>query len=263
MCYSRFSDATGRYQITHLARHPKSGGAGGITHHNFFFLSGDDRLIHRSKTQLLFSGAFGNVHAIFTFFYAPDYRRDPNTIEVRSYLSNAAFETPVEEDTVIPVAEASLTAISLVRVFRHTPEFLVISADYTPAGGLSAFHVNATAGGVWTNAPGASGRSDIDVGTTSVGDRSPLRRAFGFPAAHRRSRLRDHRPCARAPECAGAVPAATADIGSARAGSPTSSRCLASSTRPITVTVSRRSVPSSSCRPSGDSDPRRARPACD
>ena len=48
----------------HLARHPKSGGAGGITHHNFFFLSGDYRLIHRSKTQLLFSGAFGDVYAI-------------------------------------------------------------------------------------------------------------------------------------------------------------------------------------------------------
>lgn len=113
-----------------------------ITDHDFFFLSGDYRLIHRSKTQLLFSGGFGNVDAIFTFFYAADYGRDPNTIEVRSYLSNAPFETPVEEGTVIP-AEASLTAISLVRVFRHTPEFLVISADYTPAGGLSAFHVNA------------------------------------------------------------------------------------------------------------------------
>ena len=181
-CYVRQTDFRGRPHVDHLGPLAESPtGAQRRTYFNMFFVAADRSLVHRSKIQLILSGPFGHVYARSTYYYAPQYAGQPNGFEVAGYLADAPFEA-ARIDGSGP-SGARLDAISLVRVFHHPPEFLVLSADYAPTGAIRAFHVNGTMDGKWTNLPEASTQAGVELGRTSFGDRSPHRETFGFPVS--------------------------------------------------------------------------------
>jgi hypothetical protein len=182
--YLRLKDNRGRYWIDHFGHASEDADRRRErVHYNMFLASPNHELLYRSKRQLLLSGEFGHVYADTMYYYGREYGDQAISFHVLASLRNMLFE-PGTEVPSLP-AGLSLDAISLVRVFRHAPGFLVVSADYHPSGGLRAFHVNAVKDGEWTNLPDAAREAGMPIGVTTIGDRSPQRAALGFPAVFR------------------------------------------------------------------------------
>ncbi len=178
--YSRLTDVQGRHHINHVGPFRDVGRAErGRVYYNMFTASSDYTLMTRTKEQLLLDGPFGRVYAKSVYYYAREYVGQATTFEVRSYLLQLPYEQPEEVTSLRP--GLPLDGISVVRVLRHEPGFLVISADYGPNGEMAAIHVNGTKSGEWTNLPTDSKLAGLELGVSRFRDWSTERARFGFP----------------------------------------------------------------------------------
>lgn len=173
--YFRFAISNGRYTVDHF-------GPGGRVRYNAFFVDADDTVSTKTKYQVLLSGAFGTVYGESTFFYAPSYRSQPTTFISALYFNDLGSE-PFRLVSALPAAETlHLSAISVVRIFHAAPEFLVVSANYTPKGQLVSLQLNGSKHGDWVHSNEIhSLYPNLDV-ATSIGDRPKTREHFGIPA---------------------------------------------------------------------------------
>jgi hypothetical protein len=175
--YFLFHMSDGRLQVTHFAEGP----AEKRDSYNFFFVGQDGRLIYREKSEQLLVGPFGTVFGKITYFYDKIYGGQPTSLETALYYNDAAHETP-KIRPALPAGANRLDGISVVRVLRGGPQYLVASANYAPDGRLESISVNGSKDGDWVHSnyvkpPDGS----FGVGTM-IGDRPETRMRFGLPA---------------------------------------------------------------------------------
>lgn len=174
--YFRFPISDGRYTIDHF-------GTGGKIRYNAFFVGADDTIYTKTKYQVLLSGPFGTVYAESTYFYPPFYKAQPTQLFSVLYMNALGCE-PFQLVSALPASDTlRLSAISVIRIFRAPPEFLVVSANYAPDGHLESLHVNGSKGGDWVHSNEIHGLyPDFEV-ATMIGDRPITRKHFGISAA--------------------------------------------------------------------------------
>lgn len=102
------------------------------------------------KDDEILSGHYGAVYAVKTCFYNRPLQSGYSTVAVGSYLNELGHEIPIELPAP-PRNLPPLTSVSLVRIFRTDPEYVIVSANYEPDGRLGSLHVDKTKGGDWVS----------------------------------------------------------------------------------------------------------------
>lgn len=169
--YQRSSGNT--ISIAHL------GPDGSNISYNFLVVDADGALITRSKTQVLMQGPYGTVFADSTYYYGKQYNHGPTDFHVELYFNEGAYE-PAERIGFTNEVGA-LSGISMVRVFRAAPGFLVACATYDRTGRLLVLSVNGSENGNWVHSNRIKALyPNLDVGTIYA-DEPKTREYFGIP----------------------------------------------------------------------------------
>src|ERR1035438_2208358 len=177
--YQRVWINSGISSIDHL------GPTGSNIRYNGFLLDSDGRLITRSKSQVLMHGPYGTVFAQSTYYYGQQYNHQPTDFHVELYFNEGSYEPAQQVEMVNDSGE--LSAISVVRVIRAPPEFLVACATYDATGRLLVLSVNGSKNGNWVHSTEVAALYPaLDFGTIYE-DRPKTREYFGleeiFPIA--------------------------------------------------------------------------------
>ncbi len=118
-----------------------------------------DSLLDRSvKQDEIMKGPYGTLYATKTCFYNRPIEGGASAVSIGSYSNDLGHEVPVEL-TAAPNNLPPLTSVSVVRIFRASPEYIIASANYEPDGNLGSLHVDKTAGGDWV-----SGSASVNLG---------------------------------------------------------------------------------------------------
>jgi hypothetical protein len=177
--FFRFTDARGHHLIADCEpRH----GEEPQTCYNLFEVGGDNKLEYRTKYLRLLKGPYGTVYAEVQYFYDARYAKQKNSLDTRLYLNDLRQVPPAVSGQFPGLSEGVPSAISVVRVFKAAPEFLVASANYSSDGHLYELHVYGAKGGNWVHsnelvAP-YSGKFNP---ATTIGDDKETREYFGLP----------------------------------------------------------------------------------
>jgi hypothetical protein len=169
--YQRFRGNT--ISVVHL------GPNGSTIAYNAFDVDRVGKLITRGKTQVLSQGPYGTVFAQSTYYYAGQYNHQPTDFHAELYFNEGSYEPAQQVEMINDVG--ALSAISVVRVFKAAPGYLVACATYDAAGRLLVISINGSKNGNWVHSndvlalyPG------LDVGTIYE-DRPKTRQYFGLP----------------------------------------------------------------------------------
>ncbi|MGH7823301.1 MAG: hypothetical protein ACREQ9_26370 [Candidatus Binatia bacterium] len=182
--YFLFTDGRGRPSVTHYRLKPD----GRREPLNYLEADVDFRLTYRTKYHELTAGPYGAVYAKSTYYYSPTYGDQPAELHTAAYLNDLG-ERPARGPEP-PSEKLPLDGVSLVRVFRGGPEFLVVSANYSPEGSLQAIHVNGGRGGEWVHSNEVELPPGIGTGTM-IGDRPATREYFALPETFPIERYQD------------------------------------------------------------------------
>jgi hypothetical protein len=162
-----------RISIAHL------GPDGSNVSYSSFDLDPDGTLMTRNKRQVLMQGPFGTVFADSTYYYGKQYHSAPTDFHVELYFNEGSHEPA--EPIGITKHVGVLSAISMIRVFRAPPEFLVVCATYDAAGRMLVLSVNGSENGNWVHPSEIrTPYPDVDFGTIYE-DRPKMREYFGLP----------------------------------------------------------------------------------
>lgn len=175
--FFRFTDGRGRHEISDCEPHHNN-----EPHvcYNLFQVEADDHLSYRTKFLRLLSGPYGNVYGVVTYYYEGQYSK--NSLDTMPWMNDLPQILPEVLDHVEGIEKLPLSAISLVRIFRAPPEFLIASANYSSDGHLYELHVNGAKGGTWVHSNELIGPHSGKVGiATMIGDDKKTREFFGFP----------------------------------------------------------------------------------
>ena len=113
-------------------------------------LDEDRRLRSRTKHQELLHGDFGTIYAQSTYYYAECHSGPHPQRFTVAYANALEHETP-EILPALPDEGFERDAVSVVRIFRAPPEFLIVSANYDTHGRMQAVHVNVARNGDWVH----------------------------------------------------------------------------------------------------------------
>jgi hypothetical protein len=157
--YFFFHTATGFTTVNHFEQRPGKSSAVRL----LYLETNTKQVLDRTvKTDLILSGAFGNVYIQKECFYASPIQRGYSSVSVESYFRSSIDVMPAE--VASPQNLPPLTSVSLVRVLRAAPEFVVVSANYEVSGALVSVNVSQAKGGDWgsgaTHMVQVEGRSD-------------------------------------------------------------------------------------------------------
>ncbi|MDQ2842729.1 MAG: hypothetical protein M3Y72_17160 [Acidobacteriota bacterium] len=132
-------------------------------------------LLYRTvKQDEILRGRYGSLYATKACFYDRSLESGYSTVSVGSYYNELGYkdlghEIPFELSER-PKDLPPLTSVSVVRVFRADPEYVIASASYEPDGKLGSLHVDKTEGGDWVTGfgqvTGVSLREDQALMTT-------------------------------------------------------------------------------------------------
>jgi hypothetical protein len=193
-CYLVFHGATGLTSIEHFEKKP-----GSAVRERVFYLETfrSERVDRTVKDDEISRGPFGTLYAKKTCFYSTALESGSSGVSVGSYSNELGHEIPFELPAMPDVLPA-LTSLSLVRIFRADPEYVVVSGNYEASGELSSLHVDKSKGGDWV-----SGESRLHVNQNDL----DLKK-YGFPLRIDFERyLRLHRltmpalPCRKSSAC--------------------------------------------------------------
>ncbi len=155
------------------------GPEGSAISYNAFTIDSDGKPLTRTKSQVLSAGPYGTVFAESTYYYGTQYNHQPTDFHVELNFNEGAHEPAQQLASLDHPSE--LSAVSLVRIFKAAPGYLVACATYDPSGSLTVITVNGSKDGNWVNSnellplyPG------LDVATI-YDDRPRTRRFFGLP----------------------------------------------------------------------------------
>lgn len=174
--YFMFHAATGLTSINHFRRDARTGNATDL-----FYLetdqSPDQTLLRTVKTELLDSGRFGSLLTQTNCFFKPNYR---NGAGVKVYFHSPIYEIPGELNAWPPDA-LPLTSVSLVRLFRMSPELVTVSANYEADGRLGSLGIDGARNGDWTNTGSDNRILPFIGGFSRLGIKPEQLARFGIP----------------------------------------------------------------------------------
>ncbi len=90
------------------------------------------------------------MYAEKTCFYDRPLESSHNTVSVRADRNELGHEVPVALN-VQPESLPPLTSMSLVRIFRTDPEYVIVSGNYEQDGRLGSLRVDQMKGGNWVS----------------------------------------------------------------------------------------------------------------
>ncbi len=143
--YFVFHAATGLTDVDHLWQDPA---AKSPTLLLFLETNHDQVLDRTTKSFQLLRGSFGTVYADKTCFFNRPPESNWSYVSVHSYFNTPTTEVPSELPGP-PGKLPPLTSLSLVRVFRAFPEYLVVAANYEANGDLGSLHIDGAKDGNW------------------------------------------------------------------------------------------------------------------
>ncbi len=131
--------------VDHFGR--KSGAA---QRTRFLYLEGDqDQKLGRTvKQDEILKGTFGTIYANKTCFYSRTVAIAQSSVSVGAHFNQLAHEVPLELSGP-PATLPPLTSLSLVRIFRTDPAYIVVSANYESGGELGSLHIDKAVNGDW------------------------------------------------------------------------------------------------------------------
>ncbi len=170
--YERFSASPG-YTVLYIA-------PGGRPDPDIISLTNHSVIATKGSNRVILTGDYGTVYVRTTHFYSPEY--GPQPIEFYAELSFSSPNQATAQRVGAFDQTADLSAITVVRVFRAPPGFLVVCATYDQDGHVAVLSVNGSRAGELVQ-PNELLRiyKDLDVGGTSFGDRPRTRQYFGLP----------------------------------------------------------------------------------
>jgi hypothetical protein len=211
---SEFVDADGRtrpvlgsyYQLW-------TGPGGGTSVDHFFrrdpetppfrygFLGTRDHLIYQSENwREILRGPFGTVYSQKTCFFNRPIETWGNLLVVSLY-GNSRGEPPTMSDEPPATGPATLTNVSVIRVLRGGPEYIVAVALYGADGRARGLSVEGGRNADWV--PG--GKASIPEPNLTGGDQAAVMTSFGFPETVSIARALTQRPIGLATPSRGPV----------------------------------------------------------
>ncbi len=114
---------------------------------SLYLETGQDQVLDRTvKTDEILRGPFGSVNAVKECFYTRPIENGPGFVAVEFNSNDVEHEVP-SEITSSPKDLPALTSLSLVRIFRTNPEYVIVSASYERDGGLGSLNFGAAKNG--------------------------------------------------------------------------------------------------------------------
>jgi len=114
-----------------------------------FLETNREQMLDRTvKSIQLMKGRFGTVYAERTCFFNRPTETSWSNVSVHSYFNSASREVPSELPRP-PGTLPLLTSLSLVRIYRAFPEYLVVAANYEQTGELGSLHIDGAKDGNW------------------------------------------------------------------------------------------------------------------
>jgi hypothetical protein len=168
----------GGFFVNHLSRRDAQSP---LIRYMYLEVSADHVLNGRSvKTRELMNGAFGEVFATKTCFYSLPPERWTNHFDVQSYSKQEGFEPPTVQQEKPTGTMDVLHYLSVIRVFRAAPEYLVITAVYSSDNRLRSVYINGSKGGDWVHTNYLTGFEKEAVSSGKARAPDTLRR-YGLP----------------------------------------------------------------------------------
>jgi len=175
--YFFFHSATGLTSVDHFDRKP-----GAAESERLLFMETDhNEVLDRTvKEDEILKGRFGTVYAEKTCFYTRPIT-DFSYVSVQSYWNQLDHEIPSELPRP-PESLPPLTSLSLVRIFRADPEYLVVAANYEPNGGLGSLHIDGARDGDRVHSNFVPAEQDSFVQRIPKDRGSVALKKYGIPA---------------------------------------------------------------------------------
>jgi hypothetical protein len=169
--YERFSASPG-YTVLYIA-------PGGRPDPDIISLTDHSVIATKGSNRVILTGDYGTVYVRTTYFYPPEYGPQPIEFYAELWFSSPNQARPERVGAFDQTAD--LSAITVVRVFRAPPGFLVVCATYDQDGNVGVLTVNGSRGGEWVHSNELLPLyTDLDV-ATAFGDRPRTRQYFGLP----------------------------------------------------------------------------------
>jgi hypothetical protein len=141
----------------------------------------DQQVLDRTvKTVEILSGRFGAVYADKSCFYSRPVENTYSFVSVHSYFKHPIVKAPAEFSQA-PLSLPPLTSLSLVRVFRTAPEFLIVAANYEPNGDLGSLRIDGARDGDWLSSSDVPATGDGFVRRFPDDHSSVTTRKYGIP----------------------------------------------------------------------------------
>ena len=126
---------------------------------SLYLETGQDQVLDRTvKTDEILRGPFGTVDAVKECFYTRPIENGFGSVSVEFNGNDKEHELP---SVVTSPAEGlpPLTSLSLVRIFRTSPEYVIVSANYERDGSLGSLNFGSAKDGH----PGGTGPSGTAI----------------------------------------------------------------------------------------------------
>jgi hypothetical protein len=167
----------GDFTINHLSQKDAHSS---LIRYTYLGVGANHNVGHLVKTREVLNGAFGEVFATKSCYYVPpeQWAQWPNRFDVQSY--SEVGEPPSVHSEKPARAVDTLFYLSVIRVFRAAPEYVVVSAVYSSDGRLRSVYINGSKGGDWIHTNYLTG---FEKDAVSLGkERAPeTLRHYGLP----------------------------------------------------------------------------------
>jgi hypothetical protein len=160
--------------------------------------TGADHILGRTTSRReLLRGQFGTVYSTKECFFNSPVENYPSSIDVRLYGNLSEHEPPTVASEKPGWAGSAITNVSVIRVFRGGPEYLVATATYSPSGRLTAASVQGSRDGDWVHPAyveeARQGAVTIGPDGPTAGELATLSR-YGLPATVSIENAAAHQP---------------------------------------------------------------------
>ena len=108
---------------------------------SLYLETGKDQVLDRTvKTDEILRGPFGTVNLIRECFYTRPIRNGFGSVSIELNANGTEHELPSEVSSPVE-GLPPLTSLSLVRIFRNSPGYVVVSANYERDGSLGSLNI--------------------------------------------------------------------------------------------------------------------------
>jgi hypothetical protein len=133
-------------------------------------------LLRTVKDEEILRGRYGTVYSAKTCFYASPLTRGYSSVSVGAG-NNGIDEVPTELVSA-PEALPPLTSVSLIRIYRTAPEYVVVAGNYELDGKMGGLQISGAKDG--DRAPYSGGGDYVFPGSTT--QPVAIAKQYGVPA---------------------------------------------------------------------------------